>query len=68
MHVSIFTHDFEMALYSSSMFHSWNFCTSIFQWIEKKTEVLKLKTACGEVDLSGSDSESSINEDEDKYM
>lgn len=39
---------------------------SMFQWIEKKkTEVLKLKIACGEGDLSGSDSESSTDEDED---
>ena len=39
---------------------------SMFPWIEKKkTEVLKLKIACREGDLSGSDSESSTDEDED---
>ena len=38
---------------------------SMFQWIEKKTEILKLKIACREGDLSGSDSESSTDEDED---
>ena len=37
---------------------------SMFEWIEKKkTEVLKLKIACGEGDLSGSDSESSTEDD-----
>jgi hypothetical protein len=35
------------------------------EWIEKKkTEVLKLKIACGEGDLSGSDSGSDTDEDE----
>ena len=39
---------------------------SMFQWIEKKkSEILKLKIACGEGDLSGSDSESRTDEDED---
>ena len=38
----------------------------MFQWMEKKkTEAVKLKIAGGEGDLSGSDSESTTDKDED---